>query len=152
MPTSKPRISIVIDAEDLAVIDRYAAASGTPRASMLASMVRATVPELRKAAELIELANAAPRHVLEGLVDNLANATADAMGFLEPFHADYHLILDRLQRELPIDSPVKRGSRSGGAGGASSRRASGASAAPGPAPGGRRRGPQDPHLLTGGSN
>lgn len=143
MPTGKPRISITLDADDLAVIDRYSAASGTPRATMLAGMVRATVPELRRAAELIELANAAPRHVVQGLVDNLANATADAMGFLEPFNADYHRVLDKLQVELPIDVPRGKGT---GREGAPPR---GGLARPGTAQGRRR--PPDPHLLTGGS-
>lgn len=117
MPTSKPRISITLDGDDLAVLDRYAAASGTPRASMIAALVHATVPELERAAELIELANAAPRKVVQGVVDDLANATSDAMGFLDPFRAEFHTIMNKLQRELPIDAPERQRKPGGGSGG-----------------------------------
>lgn len=150
MPTTKPRISITIDADDLAVLDRYAAASGTPRASMLAALIKATVPELERAADLIELANAAPRRVLEGAVENLSNATADAMGFLEPFRGDFRLAMDlldhKLQRELPLDKGKQRRPDGGRA----------PAQREGPASGlqvraGRRKRPGDPHLLTGGS-
>lgn len=135
MPTSKPRVSITLDAADLAVLDRYAAASGTPRASMVAALISAAVPELARAAELIELANQAPRALVQGFVDDLSNATADAMGFLRPFETDYRLVMDRLQSELPLQQPKRRPSG----------KASGA------LPPGRRRPGSDPHLLTGGS-
>jgi hypothetical protein len=150
MPTTKPRISITIDADDLAVLDRYAAASGTPRASMLGALIKATIPELDRAADLIELANAAPRRVLEGAVENLSNATADAMGFLEPFRADFRAVMatldDRLQRELPLErgkrrrpGDERRAAPAADAGDRSKVRA------------GRRKRPGDPRLLTGGS-
>lgn len=126
MPTTKPRISITIDADDLAVLDRYAAASGTPRASMLGALVKATIPELERAAELIELANAAPRQVVQGVVDNLSNATSDAMGYLEPFRADFRNVMNlldhHLQRELPLPEAKARG-RKGAATAAPSARA-----------------------------
>jgi hypothetical protein len=108
MPTTNPRLSITLAPADLAVLDRYAAASGTPRASMVAALIKAAVPELDRAAELIELANAAPHAVVQGLVSDLSNATADAMGFLRPFQADYELIMNTLQRELPLDQPKRR--------------------------------------------
>lgn len=132
MPTNKPRISITLDADDLAVLDRYAAASGTPRASMLAALIKATIPELERAAELIEMANAAPRQLVQGVVDNLSNATSDAMGYLEPFRSDFRHVMDGLQRELQLQqAPVR--------------------AANDVEPGKRRKRPGDPHLLTGGS-
>lgn len=140
MPTTKPRISITMELDDLVVLDRYAAASGTPRATILGGLLASAIPELGRAAELIEMANAAPRHVRQGLVENLSNATADAMGFLAPFNADYHLILKTLQRELPIDKPTHR--REGSA--AVVHRATLAEP-------GRRKRPSDPQSLTGGS-
>lgn len=145
MPTMKPRLSITLDADDLAVLDRYAAASGTPRASMIAQLIQATIPELKRAAELMELANAAPQHVIDGLVDDLSNATADAMGFLAPFRSEYQLVLDGL------DAGLAEGKRQH-----EKRRVVpgvGDGPAPAPAPGKKRRSPpSDPHLLTGGSN
>ncbi|HWI05792.1 MAG TPA: hypothetical protein VNT52_18440 [Acidimicrobiales bacterium] len=144
MPTTKPRISITVDAHDLAVLDRYAAASGTPRASMIAALIHATVPELERAAELIELANAAPRKVVQGVVDNLSNATADAMGFLEPFRADFHQVMASLQYELRGVEPVKQ-RKPGDEGDTPS------AGRRGPRPPSSRREPPDPHLLTGGS-
>lgn len=108
MPTLKPRISITLDHQELAILDRYAAASGTPRASIVADLLRATLPQLKEAAELIELANAAPRHIKQGLVENLSNATADAMGFLQPFNNDYGMIMNRLQQELNLTKATRK--------------------------------------------
>lgn len=140
MPTLKPRVSITMDTEDLAILDRYAAASGTPRATIVSGLIASAIPELGRAAELIEMANAAPRHIREGIVENLSNATADAMGFLDPFHRDFRMAMNNLQRELPID-PAKR--REGSAAGMRS--------APVPTPPRRRNRPLDPRSLTGGS-
>lgn len=109
MPTKNPRISITLLPAEIAVLDRYSQASGTPRATLLADLIRSTVPHLQEAAELIEMANAAPRKVKQDLVDNLSNATADAMGFLQPFRADYSAIMNALQCELiPEPSAKKR--------------------------------------------
>lgn len=140
MPTLKPRVSITMDPEDLAVLDRYAAASGSPRATIISGLLSSAIPELQKASELIEMANAAPRHVREGIVGNLSNATADAMGFLEPFNKDFHSIMNQLQSELPIDPVARREGRRVGIAPLGSR------AAP-PSP--KQR--PDPHSLTGGS-
>jgi hypothetical protein len=129
-----------MDAHDVAVLDRYAAASGTPRATIIGGLIASAVPELGRAAELIEMANAAPRHIRQGIVDNLSNATADALGFLAPFNADYHMAMNALQGELPIDKPTHR--REGSA--AVTRRV----ALDGT---GRRKRPVDPQSLTGGS-
>lgn len=102
MPTLKPRISITLDHDELVILDRYAAASGTPRASIVADLLRSTLPQLKEAADLIEMANAAPGHIKQGLIENLSNATADAMGFLQPFNADYQHIIQRLGTELHL--------------------------------------------------
>jgi hypothetical protein len=112
MPTLKPRISITLDHHELAILDRYAAASGTPRASILADLIRVTLPQLKEASELIEMANAAPRHIKQGLVENLANATADAMGFLQPFNNDYGMIMNRLQQELNLTQATRKREKS----------------------------------------
>lgn len=141
MPTTKPRISITIEPEDLAVLDRYAQASGSPRASMIAQMIHAACPELERAAELIEMANAAPAKVIRDLVDDLHNATADAMGFLEPFHADYHRVLSHIESRVADEEPAALAAGD----------AQGGPAARG-VPARRRPRRPDPHLLTGGSN
>lgn len=135
MPTTNPRMSITLEREELAVLDRFAAASGTPRATIIRDLIRTVVPELDRAAELIELANAAPRHIKQGLVNDLSNATADAMGFLQPFHRDYDLVMTKLQQELRFPKSEKA---SGTARASMPRR-------------GARGGPDDPLLLTGGS-
>ena len=141
MPTLKPRVSITMDPSDLAVLDRYAAASCTPRATIVAGLLSSAIPELAKAAELIEMANAAPRHIREGIVQNLSNATADALGFLSPFHSDFHKVMGFLQAELPLDQGKRReGSASGTRSGPAAL-----------APPRRRNLPSDPHPLTGGS-
>lgn len=135
MPTTNPRMSITLEPQELAVLDRFASASGTPRATIIRDLIRTVVPELDKAAELIELANAAPRHIKQGLVNELSNATADAMGFLQPFHRDYQAVMTKLQQELHFP---KGGKASGASRGATARRRS-------------RDVPDDPLLLTGGS-
>lgn len=140
MPTSKPRISITLEASDLAVLDRYALAAGSPRATILAGLISSAVPELARASELIELANNAPRRVREGIVQELSNATADALGFLEPFSRDYHQAMNALQYELSLDKPRRREGptvvlRSGAPGG----------------PARRPKLPKNPRPLTGGS-
>lgn len=141
MPTTKPRVSITMEADDLAVLDRYAAASGTPRATIISGLLSSAIPELLRASELIEMANAAPRQIRQGIVDNLSNATSDALGFLEPFKRDYHAIMDQLQRELPLDVSMRReGSALGGP----------AQRGTAPSPPRRKQRP-DPHSLTGGS-
>lgn len=139
MPTTNPRISITLLPAELAVLDRYSKASGTPRATLLAELIRSTVPQLNEAAELIELANAAPRKVRQDLVDNLSNATADAMGFLQPFRNEYSAVMGALQRELIPDPPIGRKVERGGT------RLRGATVRPTPG------GASDPHSLTGGS-
>jgi len=143
MPTHNPRLSVTLPPDDLAVLDRYAKATGTPRATLVAGLIKATIPQLQEAAELIELANAAPRKIKQDLVDNLSNATADAMGFLQPFHGSYRTVMSALQRELIADPPIGARPESGlgdaqrHLAGRRSRSASGT--------------PPDPHLLTGGS-
>jgi len=144
MPTTKPRISITVDADDLAVLDRYATASGTPRASMIGALIKAVCPELQRAAELMELANAAPRKVVQDVVDNLSNATADAMGFLEPFHGDFRRVMDQLDATMARVDKDSRGSARDAAAARPGRPSASS-------PSDRNRGPSDPHLLTGGS-
>lgn len=140
MPTLKPRVSITMDPDDLAVLDRYAVASGTPRATIISGLLASAIPELGRAAELIEMANAAPRHIREGIVENLSNATSDALGFLEPYHGDFRQVMNALQRELSFDKGKRREGAPVGM----------RSAAPVSPP--RRRKPSpDPLPLTGGS-
>lgn len=135
MPTTNPRMSITLEPQEIAILDRFATASGTPRATIIRDLIRTVVPELDKAAELIELANAAPRHIKQGLVNDLSNATADAMGFLQPFNRDYHAVMAKLQQELHFPKSSKA---SGTGRGATRQRRP-------------RGGPDDPLLLTGGS-
>lgn len=139
MPTKKPRISITLEADDLACIDRYAAAAGTPRATILAGLITSAVPELTKAAGLIEIANEAPLRVRRQVVEDLSNATADALGFLAPFNRDYHVIMNNLQAELYFDKPKRRDGWAGG------RAAPDAPIQPG------AKRPKNPRSLTGGS-
>lgn len=144
MPTTNPRLSITMTPQELAVLNRYAKASGTPRATLVAELIKSAIPQLQEAAELIEMANAAPRKIKQDLVDNLANATADAMGFLQPFNATYHTVLNSLHSELSREqASASRGVS--GMPGMRQRPQSVGGASRGP------EGPSDPHLLTGGS-
>lgn len=135
MPTVKQRISITLEDAEIAILDRFALASGTPRASVVAELIRTTLPQLAQAADLMELANAAPLKVKQNLVAELGNATLEAMGALQVHKRETQSILDSIQKELQF-TEKRRGS---------SERARRASV---PRP---RKGAQDPHLLTGGS-
>ena len=108
MPTLKPRVSITMETADLLVLDRYASASGTPRATIISGLLSSAIPQLQRAAELIELANEAPLNLRRSIVDNLSNATSDALGFLEPFNSDYQRLLNTLQYELALSKPKRR--------------------------------------------
>jgi hypothetical protein len=118
----------------MAILDRFAMASGTPRASVVADLVRFTLPNLAEAANLMEMANAAPRKVKQSLVDELGNATLDAMGVLHKHKERTDSIIGSMQKELQFpDKERQRLERSRAqAAGVKSRRT-------------------DPHLLTGGS-
>lgn len=93
MPTSKPRFSITLDHDDLAVLDRFAAASNTPRATVIAQMVHTTVPELERAARLMEAANNATPQMLRKVNADLAAATDAVMGALMPSEEAYRLLI-----------------------------------------------------------
>jgi uncharacterized protein (DUF1778 family) len=126
LPTTKPRISITLDASDLAVIDRFASAAGKPRASFIAEILSSAVPQFARAAEIMELAREAPAGVVRGVVDDLDRATTDLLGVLAES-------VDGA--EEVIQKAAGRGPRMRGTGTAAK----------------RRKRPQDPHLLTGGS-
>lgn len=134
MPTTNPRLSVTLSVDDLAVLDRFAKASGVARASVISDLVHTIAPQLKEAADLMEMAKAAPRRIKQGLVDDLSNATADAMGMLEGAMSDYRKVMSALQRELVLE-PVE--GRKGG-----KRKLT--TSAP--------RRPQNPRPLTGGSN
>lgn len=140
MPTLKPRISITLDAADLAVLDRFAAASGQPRASFIAAMIAAAVPEFSRAADVMELAKEAPAGVVRSVVDGMSNATTDALGLLAGVVDQSHDVLTKARGK-----PGKASSTARRAGGTRLRGVPAEHRAPG------RKPPQDPHPLTGGS-
>lgn len=144
MPTTKSRISITFDDETISVLDRYAAASGTPRASVVSQIIASTSSELEKAARMMELANAATPELLRKINSDLGEATNEAMRQLLPVDDQYRGLIrkvshrvewqaDKDRKRLPGTVPVTAagGARAGA---------------------GKRRPPRsDPHLLTGGS-
>jgi hypothetical protein len=133
MPTLKQRISITLEDAEIAVLDRFSSASGTPRASVVADLIRTTLPSLSQAADLMELANSAPLKVKQNLVAELGNATLEAMGALQEHKQETQSIINSIQKELQFTS--KRRGSSGARAGVPR----------------LRKGAQDPHLLTGGS-
>lgn len=140
MPTAKPRMSITVEPEDMAILDRFALASGRPRASILAELVRATVPQLERAAKLMEMARQAPAEVIDGLVDDLEAATDHVVGSLDGASRAYEGLIAGLS---PVPTTRKPSQKAGGVQVSPAERG---------APGRRRTPPLDPHLLTGGSN
>ena len=140
MPTLKPRISITLEPEQLAILDRFAKSTDTPRATVVADLIAATLPQLLKVAELCELAKAAPKRLQQSLVQDLSNATVDVMGGLLRAQDDYSKMLSKLKGE---DSGPKAKGRVSGPSPDAKRSAADAKK--------RNTGPSDPHLLTGGS-
>ena len=137
MPTLKPRISISLEPEQLAILDRFAKATNTPRATVVSDLLAATLPQLEKVSELGELAKAAPRRLQEALVDDLSNATVEVMGGLQRAQEDYESMVSNLtgagKSRRAVSGPSPDAKRSA----ADARK--------------RKSGPLDPHLLTGGS-
>jgi uncharacterized protein (DUF1778 family) len=142
MPTEKPRISITLDPADLAVLDRFAAVSGQPRASFISAMIAAAVPEFERAAHVMELAKEAPDSVLRGVVRSMSTATSEAMGHIA-YSVDQSGHAIRKAREKS-PAPARRDGR----GGEGPRLRGGTT--PRTAPKGRKP-PSDPRSLTGGS-
>jgi hypothetical protein len=139
VPTTNPRVSITLPPEDLAVLDRFAAATNTPRATVLSGLVSTVLPDLLKAAQLIELANEAPAQLQRQIRQNLMAASRDVMGSVEGFHDAYEQTMGKLQKAKPKKPAPSLTKKAAG-------RKEGARA-PGPA---ASLG-SDPHLLTGGS-
>lgn len=137
MPTLKPRISISLEPEQLAILDRFAKATDTPRARVVSDLLAATLPQLEKVSKLCELAKAAPRRLQEALVDDLSNATVEVMGGLQRAQEDYESMVSSLtgagKSGRAVSGPSPDAKRSA----ADARK--------------RKSGPSDPHLLTGGS-
>jgi hypothetical protein len=84
MPTKKARISITVDDDHLAVLDRFAAASGSPRASIISQLIKSTSSELNRAARLMEIANAATPELLAKVASELGAASDAGMKTLLP--------------------------------------------------------------------
>lgn len=141
MPTEKPRISITLEPSDLAVLDRFAEVSGQPRASFLAAMISAAVPEFARAADVMELAREAPAGVVRSVVDGMATATTDALGVIAGAVDQSKRVLDKASGR----KPGKAAQREHRAEGPRLRGGAARSAAQ------RRNPPSDPHPLTGGS-
>lgn len=139
MATTNPRFTLTLPPADLSVLDRLAAATGTPRATLAAGFLSAAIPQMKEAAILIEMANAAPHKLRQSVVDDLRRATDAAMGQLQPAGQAYSRLMDDLQGELNLDGK-KRKARPGSV-------APGATAPTGK---GKKR-LQDPRSLTGGS-
>ena len=137
MPTLKPRISITLEPEQIAILDRFATAAGRPRATLLAEMLGAVIPQLEKTTELMELAKAAPRQLVQDMVESLDNASTDAMGLLAGTIHDYQKVMTKVQ---PLTAPTED-------------RAEGTRMRGGAARTGRKGPnlPKNPHVLTGGS-
>lgn len=130
MPTTKPRISITLDEADVAVLDRFSAAAGKPRASFLSAMISAAVPQFARAAEVLELARDAPSDLVKGVVDDIEKATTGLLGVLSKSVDDAEAVINKASGKA-----AGKGSRSRGKVPAAQ----------------RRKRPGDPLLLTGGS-
>ena len=137
MPTLKPRISISLEPEQLAILDRFAKATDTPRATVVSELLAAALPQLAKVSELCELAQAAPKRLLQSLENDLSNATVEVMGGLQKASDDHESMITKL-----LSSDSSKESVSGPSLDAQRTAA---------VPKKRKSGPSDPHLLTGGS-
>ncbi len=114
MPTSKPRISITVEEADLAILDRFSAASRTPRASVIAQMIASVTPELDRAASMMEAATAAGPAVLANMRREIKEATDTAVGAeLKAAHEAYRLMIRKVSHRVEY-SPSTAQRRGGG--------------------------------------
>ena len=134
MPTLKPRVSITLEPDVLEAIDRFCEVFGEKRATVLADLVQTAVPQMNRAAHLMEIAKASPDRMKARFRDELARATSDVLGDVDQANQAVDAFLEQMQGELNLD--LRRG---------------GEGARKGACPRRRLPGPADPHLLTGGS-
>lgn len=134
MPTMKPRVSITLDPSVLEAVDRFCEVFGEKRATVLADLIQTAVPQMNRAAHLMEIAKASPDRMKARFRDDLARATSDVLGDMEGANQALDAFLEQMQGELDLD--LRRG---------------GAKAREGTASPRRRTRSADPHLLTGGS-
>lgn len=99
MPTEKPRISVIVDRPDLAVLDRFARATGTPRASVITGLIHSIAPQLDRAAAIMEAAQAVPAETIKSIVDQVGWAS-DSMGRIEDALAGYDNVLTATEDRL----------------------------------------------------
>lgn len=133
MPTTKPRVSITLDAADLEAIDRFCSVFGEKRASVLADLVSTAVPQMNRAAHLMEIAQASPERMKTRFREDLARATTEVLGDVDKANRQVDAFLEEMQGELNL---TRRGAPSAREGAAAPR---------------SRRPRPDPHPLTGGS-
>jgi hypothetical protein len=155
MPTQKHRISITLEDDTLAILDRFSAASGTPRASVVANILSSTSSELERAARLMEIANAATPELLRSVNADLADATDAAMRKLVPVDNEYSGLIREVKHHVIWKADSGKKSAEGSAQAEGTRlRGVAASTSPKRSPSSSprpRRALTDPHLLTGGS-
>jgi hypothetical protein len=109
MPTMKPRVSITIDQDDLAILDRYSKISGQPRATVLADLARCAIPQLAGASDLIEAAQQAPLKVRRELINGMAEANTDMLQVMRRFGVDVGAGLSRRAQKLRQDPHLLTG-------------------------------------------
>jgi len=106
MPTSKPRISITVEEADLAILDRFSAASRTPRASVIAQMIASVTPELDRAAGMMEAAAASGPMLLAKMRKDLEEATDEATSAeLKAAYEAYRLMIRRVGYRIEYSAP-----------------------------------------------
>jgi hypothetical protein len=117
MPTSKPRISITVEESDLAILDRFSAASRTPRASVIAQMIASVTPELERAAGMMEAAAASGPLLLAKMRKDLKEATDEATGAeLKAAYEAYRLMIRKVSHRVEYGPQSEgKGAPGGGA-------------------------------------
>lgn len=76
MPTVKPRIAITLEQETFDVIARFAELQSRSKGAVVAELLEAVLPPLRRTIALLEAAQQAPEHVKQGL-RSVVEATHD---------------------------------------------------------------------------
>lgn len=116
MPTVKPRIAITLEQETYDVVARLAELQSRSKGAVVADLLEAVLPPLRRTVALLEAAQQAPEHVKAGLRSVVEATHDDLLKLTGSGNQQLDMLLQGLGSAVSQDGstpvPVTRGSGS----------------------------------------
>lgn len=111
MPSSKPRITVLLDPATYHVIEEYSKALGVSKSSVVSSLCQASAVPLARTLALLRAAAAAPESVYAGLAEAIERAGAELQHFESDAQMHIDHILDGIGFEKPKPKPKAKSTR-----------------------------------------